>query len=276
MVSLGVSRRSSDSPASFWLTTVLAVCANATPILPGSKLLKFGDLTFEKVEANVASLFSIGSQPAKATSRCKVYPDDPAWPSEEAWTKLNELTDNRLLVKPQPQASVCYDGPYYDGAKCAELTAKWSSSYIHFPDPLEMMSPTAQGMTCVPPTVFNTHTCTRGGFPMYVINATTPEHVQLGVNFARSTGVRLVVKNTGHDFLGKSGGADSLSIWTHHFKDIDYIEKYEDSDIGYSGPAFKAGVGVQAFEIYKAAYEKGRTVVGGEGEVSYYVETKIY
>lgn len=101
---------------------------------------------------------------------------------------------------------------------------------------------------------------------MYVINATEPKHVQLGVDFARKTGVRLVVKNTGHDFLGKSGGKDSLSIWTHHFKQIDYIEKFEDKKLGYSGPAFKAGVGVQAFEIYKAAHEKGRTVVGGEGE----------
>lgn len=104
---------------------------------------------------------------------------------------------------------------------------------------------------------------------MYVINATTPKHVQLGVNFARNTGVRLVVKNTGHDFLGKSGGKDALSIWTHYFKDITYIEEYSDEKLGYTGPAFKAGVGVQAFEIYKAAHEKGRAVVGGEGEVSY-------
>lgn len=107
-----------------------------------------------------------------------------------------------------------------------------------------------------------------GGFPMYVINATTPKHIQAGVNFARNSGVRLVVKNTGHDFLGKSGGGESLSIWTHYFKDISYIEEYADEGEGYSGPAFKCGTGVQAFEIYKAASEKGKVVVGGEGEVS--------
>lgn len=98
------------------------------------------------------------------------------------------------------------------------------------------------------------------------MNATEPKHVQLAVNFARNTGVRLIVKNTGHDFLGKSGGKDALSIWTHWMKDIEYIEEYSDSNLGYSGPAFKSGVGVQAFEIYKAAHEKGRIVVGGEGE----------
>lgn len=133
-------------------------------------------------------------------------------------------------------------------------------------DPIEMMSPVAQGMTCTPPTIFDSHNCTRGGFPAYVVNATEPKHVQLAVNFARNSGVRLIIKNTGHDFLGKSGGKDALSIWTHHMKDIEYIEEYVDEALDYTGPAFKAGTGVQAFEIYKAADEKGRIVVGGEGE----------
>ncbi|ORY18726.1 FAD binding domain-containing protein [Clohesyomyces aquaticus] len=260
-------RRSPSFPASLWLTAALAVSTNATPVLFGSTLGQIVDSSVKGLESTIVSLVFPGHQTTNRTaSRCKVYPDDPAWPSEEAWTKLNELTDNRLLVKPQPQASVCYEGPLYDATKCAELTGNWSRSYIHFPDPIEMMSPVAQGMTCLPPTIFNTHNCTRGGFPMYVVNATTPKHVQAGVNFARDTGVRLVVKNTGHDFLGKSGGADSLSIWTHHFKDINYIDNFVDTKTGYSGPAFRCGVGVQAFEIYKAAHEKGRTVVGGEGE----------
>ena len=49
-------------------------------------------------------------------------------------------------------------------------------------------------------------------------------------------------------------------------KSIEYLEEYVDEKLGYSGPAFKTGTGVQAFEIYKAADEKGRVVVGGEGE----------
>ncbi|KAF2464847.1 FAD binding domain-containing protein [Lindgomyces ingoldianus] len=263
-----MGRRPPGFPSAFWLATFLAASSNATPILFGPELIQLVDSNLKALPSNVASLFSPeSSQPPNAiTSRCKIYPGDPAWPSDETWAQLNELTDNRLLVKPQPQATVCYNGPQYDPSKCAQLTAKWSSSYIHFPDPIEMMSPVAQGMTCLPPNIFDSHNCTRGGFPMYVINATTPKHIQLGVNFARNTGVRLVVKNTGHDFLGKSGGADSLSIWTHYFKDITYIENFVDKKIGYSGPAFKAGAGVQALEIYKAASEKGRTVVGGEGE----------
>lgn len=263
-----MDRRTRYGFSAWWFTALLAALSAANPVLSGADLVRAVDSTLTSVSAALKGLFLPESlqAPSNRTSRCKVYPGDPEWPSDEAWAKLDELTDHRLLARPEPQAAVCYNGPLYDAEKCAQITATWNSSYTHYIDPIEMMSPVAQGMTCLPPNVFDSHNCTRGGFPMYVINATEPKHVQMGVNFARNTGVRLVVKNTGHDFLGKSGGKDSLSIWTHHFKDIDYIEDFVDETLGYSGPAFKAGVGVQAFEIYKAAHEYGHSVVGGEGE----------
>lgn len=101
---------------------------------------------------------------------------------------------------------------------------------------------------------------------MYTVNASNVAQIQAAVNFARNTGVRLVVKNTGHDFSGKSGGAGSLSVWTHYLKDIAYISSYNDATTNYSGPAFKAGAGVEAYEIYAAARDQGLVVVGGEGQ----------
>ncbi|KAH8729009.1 hypothetical protein GQ44DRAFT_823760 [Phaeosphaeriaceae sp. PMI808] len=255
-----------------WFTAFLAASSTAFPMLSGS--LELGslnvDIDLKDVTSSVKNLFlpQCGNTPVKRTSRCKVYPGDADWPSDEAWTQLNDLSGGRLIAEPTPLAAVCYpDQPSYDAAKCATYTVpQWQRSYMHFNDPIEVMSPVAQGMTCTPPSLFDSHGCSRGGFPKYVVNATEPKHVQLAVNFARNSGVRLVIKNTGHDFLGKSGGKDALSIWTHYMKNIEYIEKYEDRKLGYSGPAFKSGVGVQAFEIYKAAHEKGRIVVGGEGE----------
>ena len=249
------------APTTIWFTAFLAASTSASTLLEA-------DLTV--YSPSVRKLFSHGNNstaPKNETSRCKVYPGDSAWPSEEAWSQLNELTGNRLLSRPTPLAAVCYPAhPAYDAEQCATYSATWTQSYTHMNDPIEIMSPVAQGMTCTPPVIFDSHNCTRGGFPAYVVNATEPKHVQLAVNFARNTGVRLVVKNTGHDFLGKSGGKDALSIWTHHMKSIEYLEEYVDEKLGYSGPAFKTGTGVQAFEIYKAADEKGRVVVGGEGE----------
>lgn len=253
---------------SLYAGLLLARCSQAAPELFESEKEQLTAADIEALPSAYSHLFEPGTLSSiQASNRsCKVYPGDADWPSDETWSALNQAVDGNLL-KPHPRASVCYDGPYYDGAECARISANWTNSYIHLEDPIEMFSPVYQGLTCSPPSIYDSKGCTTGGFPMYVINATTPRHVQAGVNFARNTGVRLVVKNTGHDFSGKSGGGESLSIWTRHFKEIRYIPEYQGEASNYSGAAFKCGTGVQAFEIYKAASEKGKVVVGGEGQV---------
>ena len=64
------------------------------------------------------------------------------------------------------------------------------------------------------------------------------------------------------DYLGRSTGAGSLAVWTHHLKNIAHIPAYKGP--GYSGAAFKVGAGVQGFEILAAARDKGLVIVGGE------------
>lgn len=64
------------------------------------------------------------------------------------------------------------------------------------------------------------------------------------------------------DYLGRSTGAGSLAVWTHHLKQITHVPAYKSSS--YNGPAFKLGAGVQGFEIMAAARDKGLVVVGGE------------
>lgn len=128
------------------------------------------------------------------------------------------------------------------------------------------MSPLFQGATCQPQDAATGGGCEIGGFPLYSIKATNVAHIQLAVNLARNLNLRLVVHNTGHDFLGKSTGAGALSIWTHNMKSIQVLEKYNSNS--YSGPAFKIGAGVQVRDIYEAAEREGFTAVGGECRVS--------
>ena len=128
-----------------------------------------------------------------------------------------------------------------------------------------MLSPVYQGLTCQP-TTDPVAPCTLGGYPAYAINVSTVAHIQLAINFTRHTGVRLVVKNTGHDFSGKSGGAGALSIWTHNLKGIQYIREYDAPGTDWHGAAFNLGTGIQAFEAYQAAADHGLMVVGGEGQ----------
>ncbi|KAF2845498.1 FAD-binding domain-containing protein [Plenodomus tracheiphilus IPT5] len=220
--------------------------------------------------ADEARLFAFGDQfEAKAINttekQCRHGPTDKKWPSEKGWGKLrNKLSSANALIASSPQASVCY-GTSRNDASCQQLTRNWTNSYTHIDDPTEVLSPIYQGLTCQPPTIYDSGTCKIGGYPSYVVKAKTVSDIQSTVNFARNDGVRLIVKNTGHDFAGKSAGYGALSIWTHGLKELLYMADYVDES-GYRGPAIKAGAGVQAFELYKFANDKGVVAVAGEGQ----------
>lgn len=49
-------------------------------------------------------------------------------------------------------------------------------------------------------------TCDQGVVPTHVIKATKVSDIQAGVKFARKHNLRLIVRNTGHDFMGRSVG----------------------------------------------------------------------
>jgi hypothetical protein len=148
----------------------------------------------------------------------------------------------------------------YDEEKCADISKRFTTADLHTSDPTSMMWPLFQGRTCMP-TDDPDGTCTLGGYASYSIDVKNVAQVQLGVNFARNLNLRLTVKNTGHDYIGKSSGAGALSLWTHNLKDIKFYENYKTA--GYSGPAFKAGAGVQGFEILEAARDHDVTVLAG-------------
>ncbi|KAL6161534.1 hypothetical protein ACJBU6_00644 [Exserohilum turcicum] len=104
-------------------------------------------------------------------------------------------------------------------------------------------------------------TCTQGGYAEYAVKVSDVAQMQLAVNLARNLNLGLVVRNTGHDYNGRSVGKGALSIWTHGLKEIKYVEKYISPT--YEGPVFKLGAGVQGFELYQAADKLGVSAVAG-------------
>jgi FAD/FMN-containing dehydrogenase len=108
--------------------------------------------------------------------------------------------------------------------------------------------------------------CTKGAYPEYAVKVTNVAQIQLAVNFVRAANLRLVIKNTGHCYLGKSSGAGALSLWMHNMNDINYLPNYEGP--GYSGPALKLAAGVTVREVYEAADKHDVTVTGAVSWVS--------
>lgn len=103
--------------------------------------------------------------------------------------------------------------------------------------------------------------CDLGHLPVSTVNATNSKHYQAVFEFVKKHNIRLVVRNSGHDYLGKSTGAHSLALWTHHLKSLDLISQYKSKR--YSGPAIKMGAGVEGGEAQVFAGAHGFAVVIG-------------
>lgn len=110
------------------------------------------------------------------------------------------------------------------------------------------------------PFLTDSGSCTLGNLASYAINVTEATEVIAGIKFAREKNIRLSIKNTGHDSLGRSIGKGSLALWTHNLKNISILNYRSQS---YNGPAIRVGAGVQLFELNEAAAKKGLRAVGG-------------
>ncbi|KAF9879641.1 FAD binding domain-containing protein [Colletotrichum karsti] len=206
---------------------------------------------------------SLAFAPWAYAASCRSSPGAADWPPAESWARLDESLGGRLL-RPAPPGAVCHPGqPVYDVDGCAAAAAGWSERDFHVADPVSVMWDNWSNDTCLPDPA---HLCRSGGYSAFVVNATTPEHVKLGVDFARENNVRLNVKSTGHDYLGRSVAPGSLSIWMHHMQDIEYHDgrfQLDGSDVVIEGNAVTVGGGTEMGNVQKAVAEHGQAIVGG-------------
>ena len=139
---------------------------------------------------------------------CKPLPGDPDWPVPATWAALNSSVSGRLLA-PRPPAAVCYNstGSPADPSACSTVTNRWFESAFHAGHPLSVDWPNWEDDACVPPGLYGNGSVPRGcaptQFPRFVVNASGAADVAAAVRFAGETGVRLVVKGTGHDMNGR-------------------------------------------------------------------------
>ncbi|KAJ6445442.1 FAD-binding, type 2 [Purpureocillium lavendulum] len=233
--------------------------------MPSIDCCKTSTMHLPLLLASLTAAVSSAATSPPAGKSCKAHPRGPDWPSARDWKRLNETLGGRL-IKPAAPAAACHPGNTgYGPARCDELTKAWQGTEFHCGNPVSVLLDQYTNYTCLPDAAYP---CTAEGYPAYVVNATTAEHIKLGVDFARRQNVRLVVKGTGHDFLGRSIAPGALSIWTHHLRDAKYhAGKFRLSGSGrvIRGNAMTFGAGTRMFEAYAAADKHGQAVVGGYG-----------
>ncbi|KAG2017799.1 FAD binding domain-containing protein [Coprinopsis cinerea AmutBmut pab1-1] len=199
--------------------------------------------------------------------RCKCYEGGKCWPSRDKWRALNATVDGNLeAVIPDP--AVCYNTfegkPTYDAAKCQEVTERWADQNWQSERSVSNHWILWTNTTCLP-TENPNDTCTLGYFPEYVILAKKKEHIKAGIDFARKNNIRLVIRNTGHDFLGRSTGYGSLAINTHSFKDVKFHKRYTGPG-NWRGGAVTVGAGIQGRELWRLANAQNPPVALVTGE----------
>ena len=102
--------------------------------------------------------------------------------------------------------------------------------------------------------------CTLGNLAVYAIDVVDANSVIAGINFAQQNNIRLIIKNTGHDLLGRSVGEGSLALWTHNLKSTSFFNY---TSAGYNGPAVRIGAGIEVQELYDAASAAGVRATAG-------------
>lgn len=213
----------------------------------------------------------------KIHALCKATPGSE-WPSSEEWTQFNASLGGVLLMPPPP-GGVCHEGqPNYNISLCSTVATEWVSDWsFHVDNPISNGENNWNNDSCLPDPAYP---CSGEGYPIYVVNATTVEHVQKAVNFARERNIRLNVKSSGHDFLGRSVAPNSLSIWLHNMHGIQLHESFTPQSgnacdctppgLNASGPAITFMAGDNQGLVYAAANTIGMAVpVAGAPTVCY-------
>lgn len=108
------------------------------------------------------------------------------------------------LIQDTPPAIACYPGPQQNLQTCADLVVELTNSTFIANDPNALDYPILDACPVVDFAAGQTAgSCSIGDTPRYTVDATSPAQVAAAVNFAREHNIRLVVRNTGHDILGR-------------------------------------------------------------------------
>ncbi|KAF1831502.1 FAD-binding domain-containing protein [Decorospora gaudefroyi] len=191
-------------------------------------------------------------------SACHCFPGDACWPSTQRWSDFNSTVGGQLIAT-TPLASVCH-GTTYRQDECDRLQAGWFFPDTHLPSSSSVMSPLFANNSCNP--FMPPHTsCTLGNYVSYAVKIRDASDASKTLAFAAKHNVRLVIRNTGHDYNGKSTGAGALSIWTQNLNTLQVINAYRRA--WYTGRAVKMGAGVTAYNAYKFADANNGIIVGG-------------
>ncbi|KXS93760.1 hypothetical protein AC579_6005 [Pseudocercospora musae] len=216
----------------------------------------------------VATVLFLSDLIQSTLEECRCIPEQPCWPSAVEWEAFNRTVNGRLLAN-IPVAISCYKGPLQNAPECASISKQYSNNSFQQTFPVGYSYPLQPDCPLIPFGEKTVSRCGLGAAPGYTVNATEIEHVQSAVSWAKSANIRFVVRDTGHDLLGRSMGYGSLQVWIRYLRQgIEYHSQFdysalEKSATAWNGSAFTIRGGYTWSDVYAEAAKRDSIVAGG-------------
>jgi len=181
--------------------------------------------------------------------RCR--PTLPCWPTAADWQRLQSSLRGKLEEAQSPLRPCTVDAT---SAACATALRNLKNPFYLQDQPGGTQSAGWLGAWSPAQSA-------------YAVAAENADDIVAAVNFARDHHLRLVIKGTGHDYLGRSNARDSLLVWTHKMRRVTLHEAFvargcPDPQAGV--PAVSVEAGTRWLEAYEAVtVQHGRYVQGG-------------
>ncbi|PYH92965.1 FAD binding domain-containing protein [Aspergillus ellipticus CBS 707.79] len=108
-------------------------------------------------------------------------------------------------------------------------------------------------------------TCSPGRLASYYVDVRQPSHISAALQFAHEHNIRISVKNTGHDFFGRSSVPNSLAIRTKILDSLNFYSNFT----AFNRPSANGqnigemGAGVVAGDAYRFFSSHGMDITGG-------------
>ncbi|CAE6379738.1 unnamed protein product [Rhizoctonia solani] len=194
-----------------------------------------------------------------------------------AWNVLNGIVGGRLYTNGAPFSKPCFGNGTSTGS-CSTVQTNYTSNVFRADQfgaymmtqwegcqktqaycELDWTNPT-NSEAFTPPA-----TCAQGSVNSYYIDVKNAVDVIAAFVFSRVTSVPLAIKNSGHDYKGRSSVPNALTLWTHNLKYIKYEAKFRPDTCSSiaATPAITYGAGQDFASIYEFAEANGITVLGG-------------
>ncbi|GAB5590130.1 hypothetical protein Unana1_05030 [Umbelopsis nana] len=194
---------------------------------------------------------------------------DSCWPNASVWKDLNNTMDGRLVTPIQP-AYYCHD-PHFDKDACDKMyqnnqDMQWATDQSGaLVDQKWLADPSMPFEQTCAFNVSRNLSCPQGNIPVYALDVRTVRDIQYAVKFASKYNLRLVIRNTGHDFAGRSTATGAFSIWTHHLNSVEVVDSFVQDRCFHLSPTHAVTVqaGAQWDKVYDTVGAVNRTVVGG-------------